>query len=336
MPVTDALTLTQLKTNAVHAFKSNRLLRQGFDGLGKALYSQDIVWHGPAPFDDLKGLSEVKAKVWDPLINAFPDLENRPDIVLSGHFAEHDWVTSLGHYVGIFEQPWLGIAPTKRPIWLRYGQFDKYKDASVIESFVIFDIPGLMMQAGCWPLASDLGLSHRSPAPSTQDGLDQGMRDETESQLSLNLVSAMIDGLMQYDGKTLSSMGMVRFWTPEFQWYGPSAIGTMRGHNDYERGHQRPFLRAFPDRRGGDHKCRIGDNAYVASTGWPSIRATHTGGGWLGLAPTHKAITMRVMDFWRREGTFLSENWVFIDLIDLLRQMGIDVFERAFELKPRA
>jgi hypothetical protein len=32
------------------------------------------------------------------------------------------------------------------------------------------------------------------------------------------------------------------------------------------------------------------------------------------------------MDFWRREGDFLSENWVFIDMIDLLQQFGIDVF----------
>jgi hypothetical protein len=126
-------------------------------------------------------------------------------------------------------------------------------------------------------------------------------------------------------------MGMVRFWTPDFHWYGPSGIGTMRGHADYERGHQGPFLRAFPDRVGGNHKCRVGDGPYVASTGWPSIRATHLGGGWLGTAVTGRPVTMRVMDFWRREGDLLSENWVFIDLIDLLLQMDVDVFARMQE-----
>jgi hypothetical protein len=37
---------------------------------------------------------------------------------------------------------------------------------------------------------------------------------------------------------------------------------------------------------------------------------------------------MRVMDVWRREGDLLAENWVFIDMIDLLDQLGVDVFER--------
>jgi hypothetical protein len=37
---------------------------------------------------------------------------------------------------------------------------------------------------------------------------------------------------------------------------------------------------------------------------------------------------MRVMDFWRREGDRLAENWVFIDKIDLLQQMGVGVFQR--------
>ena len=31
---------------------------------------------------------------------------------------------------------------------------------------------------------------------------------------------------------------------------------------------------------------------------------------------------MRVMDWWRREGDLLVENWVLIDVIDLLEQLG--------------
>jgi hypothetical protein len=37
---------------------------------------------------------------------------------------------------------------------------------------------------------------------------------------------------------------------------------------------------------------------------------------------------MRVMDFWRREGDLLVENWVFIDMVDLFLQLGVDLFER--------
>jgi SnoaL-like polyketide cyclase len=64
---------------------------------------------------------------------------------------------------------------------------------------------------------------------------------------------------------------------------------------------------------------------YCASTGWPSIQATHAG-PYLGQPATNKRITMRVMDFWRREGELLAENWVFIDLADLFLQFGRDLF----------
>ncbi|WP_197409834.1 ester cyclase, partial [Haloferax profundi] len=53
-----------------------------------------------------------------------------------------------------------------------------------------------------------------------------------------------------------------------------------------------------------------------------------SGDGWLGLPATGETVTMRVMDFWRREDDLLAENWVFIDMIDLLNQMGVDVFDR--------
>jgi hypothetical protein len=37
---------------------------------------------------------------------------------------------------------------------------------------------------------------------------------------------------------------------------------------------------------------------------------------------------MRVMDWWKREGNRLTENWVFIDMVDLFRQLDVDLFER--------
>jgi predicted ester cyclase len=307
-----------------------RLGQGGAERLVAALHAPDGCWHGPHPINSL-GAGELVERLWRPLLDAFPDLERRTDILVAGRFKDGDWVASTGHFVGRFMHDWLGIPATKRPTWLRYGWFDRIENARVVESYVILDIPGAMMQAGVWPLSPSLGAEIVAPAPAAQDGLSLAARDEAESDRSRALVEAMIGGLMQYDGKSLASMGMVRFWTPDFHWYGPSGIGTMRGHADYERGHQGPFLRAFPDRVGGNHKCRVGDGPYVASTGWPSIRATHLGGGWLGTAATGRPVTMRVMDFWRREGDLLSENWVFIDLIDLLLQMDVDVFARMQE-----
>lgn len=295
----------------------------------------DLAFHGPAPVNDLAGVDAVGESLWDPLLSALPDLERRPDAVMAGAFNGGLWTAHIGHLVGVFEADLWGIPATRRPVWLRYGAFERLEHGKVAQAYWILDLPGLMMQAGVWPMAPGLGLPLLSPAPASQDGLRPDLADPAEGAASLALVEAMIAGLMSYDGRSLASMGMRRFWSDDFHWYGPGGIGTMRGHADYERGHQRPFLTAFPDRKGGDHKCRIGDGAYVASTGWPSVRATHTGGGFMGLAPTGRKISMRVMDVWRRDGDRLVENWVYIDLIDLLAQMGVDVFARMGELTAR-
>ncbi len=113
--------------------------------------------------------------------------------------------------------------------------------------------------------------------------------------------------------------------------------GATRGLKGFQDFHQIPFLAAFPDRHGGHHKASFGDGHYAGWVGWPSLHATHSGGSWLGLPPTGRPVTMRVMDFYRREAALLRENWVFIDLLDLMLQLGLDPFERlAFEVRRRS
>ena len=38
------------------------------------------------PLNDLKGISEITEKLWKPLLNAFPDLERRDNLILGGSF----------------------------------------------------------------------------------------------------------------------------------------------------------------------------------------------------------------------------------------------------------
>ncbi len=189
------------------------------------------------------------------------------------------------------------------------------------ETLLLLDLPALMIQAGSWPLAAPLGPDIMAPAPKS----GRALWLSADGAGSLAIVESMIGGLMRYDG-SLRSMNMRDTFAENFWWFGPAPIGSFRGFDDYERGHANPFLTAFPDRVGGNHRARFGDGNFVASTGWPSIAATHRGNGWLGLAATGRKITMRVMDFWRAENGFLVENWVMIDIPDLLLQLGIDLF----------
>ena len=303
--------------------------REEWSGALRGLYHPDVAWHGSHPINARKGCRAVVEEFWEPFLAALPDLERRDDILIAGAFKGGSWVGATGYYTGTFANDWLGIPATGGVLNVRFGEFSRLEAGKVCEVYLILDILDVMRQAGRWPagLPKGPGVEDRVPGPATRDGVVLAACDSQEGARSLALVEAMIKGLMEYDQRTLESMAQQRFWHPQMMWYGPAGIGTSRRLGGFQDVHQRAFLRAFPDRVGGDHKARIAEGAYIGSTGWPSVRATHLG-PWLGIPPTGRPIGMRVMDFWRREGDLLRENWVFIDQLDLLLQMDFDVMER--------
>ena len=285
------------------------------------LLSPDHVLHACRPIERGEGHGFVEQALLDPLREAIADFEVREDIAMRGAFKGVSWTASSGHLCGRFVAPLLGIPPTERAVWLRFGCFQRWESGKVAETLLILDLPSLMIQAGVWPLATPLGPDFMAPGPRGGGGI----WPEGDGAASLAIVEGMIGGLMKFDG-SLKTMNMHDFFAENFWWFGPAPIGTFRGFADYERGHATPFLTAFPDRVGGNHRARFGQGDFVASTGWPSITATHKGDGWLGTGATDREITMRVMDFWRAEAGMLIENWVMIDVPDLFNQIGIDVF----------
>lgn len=286
------------------------------------------VLHGCRPIETGAGAEFVTEQLLAPLWTALPRGEVRPDIALRGRFKDGDWTATSGHICGVFAAPLFGIAATGRVAFVRFGCFQRWIDGLAVETLVILDLASLMIQAGCWPpnptFAAPLGPDLMAPGPLPKNGLSPA----GDGSDALQIVERMIGGLMRYDG-SLATMNMRDYFAEDFWWFGPAPIGCFRGFADYERGHAGPFLTGFPDRVGGNHRARFGNGDFVASTGWPSITATHAGGGWLGLPASGRAITMRVMDFWRAEGGMLVENWVMIDIPDLLHQLGIDLFAAA-------
>ncbi len=276
------------------------------------------------PVESGSGGDFVQTQLLAPLAEAIPNYEVRVDIAMRGRFHDGHWSASTGHLCGIFASALFGIPPTARAAYLRFGCFQRWERQRVTETLVLLDIPSLMLQAGVWPLAVPMGPDLMAPPPLAGGGI-WPVRD---GAASLSIVENMIGGLMKFDG-SLKTMSMRDYFAEDFWWFGPAPIGTFRGFQDYERGHATPFLTAFPDRVGGNHRARFGDGAFVASTGWPSITATHKGDNWLGLPATDRAITMRVMDFWSVAGGMLAENWVMIDIPDVLNQLGVDVFADA-------
>jgi predicted ester cyclase len=326
----DALLLTT-KTAAWRALSA--LPGAGFEAACQQHLSADSTWTIAHPINELVGPKAVADGFYAPLMAAFPDLERRADIFTGAYWdgrldgGEGYWVACTGHYLGTFKADWLGIRATGEVATLRFGEFYRIVNGQIAEARILLDIIDLARQAGQNMLPKSPGLDILVPGPRTQDGLHFGVTNPAQGAASMALVEAMIGGLMRYDQADLKSMGMAQYWNPNMMWYGPCGIGTSRAISGFQRHHQAPFLHAFPDRKGGVHRARVAEGSFVATTGWPSVRATHLG-DYLGVPASGAAIQMRVMDWWRCEDGFLTENWVFIDLPHLMLQMGVDLMAR--------
>ena len=302
----------------------------------RAVIDQDAVIHMSHPFGDLTGPDGLYETCYAPLFAAMPDLERRDWIVMGGQ-TEHgeDWVGCAGHYIGTFVAPWLGIPPTGHLTHMRFHEFYNFREGRVVEIQAIWDIPEVMMQAGAWPMAPSLGREFCIPGPATLDGIVSGPWDNAAADASCGHILEMLEFLSKHPSQGGPEvMEMERFWHPRMNWYGPAGIGTARGMEGFRNWHQIPFLNAMPDR--GKYSDQVtyhffGDANYCAVTGWPDMIQTVSDGGWLGIAPAGRKISMCSLDFWRIEDGLIRENWVLVDLLDVWRQLGVDVFARLSE-----
>lgn len=315
--------------SALYDFETGRLLP-----VLEEVLTTDCAVRFCHPFGELQGPQELYELVYLPLTTAIPDLERRDYIVIAGpSVSDTSWVGCAGLYTGVFERPWLDIPPTFHPVAMRFHEFFRVDNGRVSEIQAVWDIPQIMMQARAWPLSPSLGVEWIVPAPAPQNGVFDGPRDEKEAQKSLDLVQNMITGLQKHAEGGPEAMNLPAFWHPKMTWYGPAGIGTNRRISGFRNWHQIPFLNAMPDRTMNDAVPHywFAEGPFVGATGWPNMRATLSGDGWLGIAPAEREITMCSLDFWRCEGNLLRENWVLVDLLNVYHQLGVSVFDRMRE-----
>ena len=296
-----------------------------------AIVAKDMVVHMCHPFGDMPG-DQYYESVLAKLHFSLPDVEKRPWIIMAGtDDHEDDWVGIAGTYIGTFVKPFLDIQPTGHLAHMRFHEYYKIKNEKIIEIQAIWDIPELMMQAGAWPMAPSLGREGLIPGPATCDGLQTGDYQHDVSTKSKTLVIDMLTAMSKHPEEPQEAMEMPRYWHPKMNWYGPAGIGTARGISGFRNWHQMPFLMGMPDR--GSFRDELtyhffADGPYVAVTGWPNMKQTLSHDGWMGIAPSGRMITLRSLDFWRIERGQIRENWVLVDLLDVYRQLGVDVLGR--------
>lgn len=300
----------------------------------RAAFAPDPIIQLAYPFERLSGADDFFESALSPLAHAFASFERRDAIVMAG--AAEDaaiWVGCCGYYTGAFTKTFLDIPPTGQFATMRFHEFYRLDGDQIVEVQALWDIPELMHQAGAWPMTPQLGAQFYAQAPSTQDGLAIVNRNGDHAQQSQKLVAAMCADLGNFASGGVEAMRLDHYWHPKCSWYGPYGIGAGRGLDGFRRRHQIPFLNALPDREGAGTFFADGD--YVAVTGWPNMKATVSGGGWMGIAPANQQITMRSLDFWRCENGMIRENWVLVDLLSVYDQIGVDVFARMREMTSR-
>ena len=292
--------------------------------------STDWHWRGMHPFHEKKGAMEVAEAFWAPFLTSMTRVQRRSDIFLAG-LNEIDgfkstWVVSMGHLMGLFDRPWLGIRPTRRITMLRYVEFNRVEAGRIVETAFFFDIPDLMIQAGQNPFSPQTGAYLVQPGPATHEGVMYGAQDSAIGKATLATINQMLYGMGDESGNWEDTMA--RSWHDDMIWWGPGGIGATYTIPRYKEQHAGPFNDALgKGYRFNGHLCRLAEGHFGGFFGWANLTVTNSG-GYLGMTASPKPADMRVVDMYREQDGKLAENWIFIDILHYLNMQGLDVLAR--------
>jgi steroid delta-isomerase-like uncharacterized protein len=133
-----------LKTLA-QRFADEIINAQDLDGALTELVAEDFVEQNPLPGQGpgRAGLADVLAGMFA----GFPDLH----WTLRDTIAEGDRVMSLSTWTGTHRGEFMGIPATGRSVTVEAWTLDRYRDAQLVESRIIMDVAGMLIQLGVLP-----------------------------------------------------------------------------------------------------------------------------------------------------------------------------------------
>lgn len=138
------------------------------------------------------------------------------------------------------------------------------------------------------------------------------------TQHNLDLVHRMYEALNAQDLDAHS-----KYWTKDMIWHGPPGFGDIHGIDGFCNKVLKPFYKAFPDYY-AKNDIEVAEGNWVAATGF--VTGTQRG-EWMGLPPTNRPMRMRFSDFWLIRDGLLAENFVMVDDVDVMRQLGVDLMK---------
>ena len=299
-------------------------------GVLEQFTAPEYYWRGMHPFYEQHGSAAVAKAFWEPLLHSFNHLQRRQDIFFAGfnHIDGYssEWVCSMGHLMGLFDNNWLGIPATRKMNFLRYAEFNRVGGGKIVETALFLDIIGVMQQAGLQPLPPQTGAALITPGPRTHDGLLFDRSDPAESKKTMALINRMCDELTSSDMRS-DCAELSNTWHGDMLWFGPAGIGAAYTQERYDQQHQAPFVEGLRDIVFNGHVARLAEGNFAGWFGWANL-SMKSSGGFLGMPASDSPTEMRVVDIYRREGDKLAENWIFIDFLHFLYLQGLDVLGR--------
>ena len=142
--------------------------------------------------------------------------------------------------------------------------------------------------------------------------------DMAKTDATRHIIEGMVDGLNDHQID-----GIGAFFSDNFRWMGNQGCGTKIGLQAFQDNWQRPFQAAFSDKVCID-EARLYMGEWVAAFG--RQEAVHSG-EFMGVAPTHKKVEIRYMDFWKVVNGKIVDNYVMVDFPHVLAQLGVDIFD---------
>ena len=301
----------------------------------KRFTTADYHWRGMHPFGEQDGAKAVIDTFWQPFRAAFSPIQRREDIFFAGanecDKGATQWVVSVGNFMGLFDNNWLGIPSTGKIAFLRYAEFHRITEGGKIAETALFcDVLSVMQQAGHYPLPPMTGVAFIYPGPRTHDGLLFKKQPSLETTKTVELTKRMIEDLYELNRTGLDNCPpeyLARTWHDDMIWYGPTGIGASYTIPRYQLQHQYPFRQNLKDKVANGHITRFAEGHYCGFFGWPNLNNRNKG-GFLGLPASEVHAPMRVVDIYRREGDKLAENWIYMDILHYLFEQGLDVLGR--------
>ena len=168
-----------------------------------------------------------------------------------------------------------------------------------------------------------------SPGPMNHQGLKFNLSDQNEGEKTLKLIHRMRDRLVEGSKMKSFKDELELDWKKDMIWWGPGGIGASYTIDGYIKGHSGPFEEGLEFVKFNGHILSSAEDDLGGWFGWPNL-IMKPKDGYLGLTKASNTESeMRVVDLYRRDGNKIAENWIFIDHLHFLKNLGIDLLDQA-------